>query len=106
VTIGEKIKFLRKNSNITQEELANKLNLTTPSAVSKYESNMVPVPQDTIIKLARIFNVSTDYLLGLDILDEPLQIASSMKNGIDLTGMDEHDKEVIRSIVESLRKRK
>jgi repressor LexA len=65
-TIGEKIKLLRKNKDgMTQPELAKLLGVEPP-AVSKYETNRVPVPQDTIRKLSIIFGVSTDYLLGLD----------------------------------------
>lgn len=106
MTIGEKIKFLRTNNNMTQGELANKLNLTTPSAVSKYESNMVPVPQDTIVRLATIFDVTTDYILKGDIFDEPMAVAAKTKVGIDISDLPKSDIDLIKSIIENFRNRK
>ena len=68
--VGERLKRLRKSHDLTQEQLAKKLDLEAP-AVSKYETNRVPIPQEHIIKLSKIFDVSTDYLLGIS--DSPTQ---------------------------------
>lgn len=60
--LAEKITKLRKQQGWSQEELANQLNVTRQS-VSKWES-MASIPDlDKIIKMSRIFGVSTDYLL-------------------------------------------
>lgn len=58
-----RLKELRKNNGMKQAELGKLLNVQE-AAISKYESGKVPLTADTIIKLAEIFKVSTDYLLG------------------------------------------
>lgn len=56
---------LRETNKLTQEEVAKKLDLTA-SAYSKYERGIATPNPETIIKLSKIFNVSTDYLLGIN----------------------------------------
>lgn len=60
---GNTIKELRTEAGMTQEELGMLLNVQN-AAVSKYESGKVPLTGETLLKLSKIFNVSTDYLLG------------------------------------------
>jgi len=65
MTLSEKIKILRDKNGYTQSELAKKVGLTR-SAVNAWEmSNAIP-STEIIIKLAKIFGVTTDYLLGVD----------------------------------------
>ena len=62
--INKKIKELRTELNITQGELAEKLGIDR-STISKWENPEGTEPDSqTIAKLAEIFDVSTDYLLG------------------------------------------
>ncbi|WP_432719120.1 helix-turn-helix domain-containing protein [Pectinatus frisingensis] len=61
--ISKRIKELRTEKKLTQKELANLLSLT-PKMISFYELGQRTPPSDIILKLAEIFNVSTDYLLG------------------------------------------
>lgn len=63
-TMGQIIKSLRKNSGLTQEELAEQLNISAP-AVSKWESNTAMPDISQVVPLADIFGVTTDYLFGL-----------------------------------------
>lgn len=62
---GNTIKELRTEAGMTQEELGMLLNVQN-AAVSKYESCKVPLTGETLLKLSKIFNVSTDYLLGAE----------------------------------------
>ncbi len=62
--IGNRIKSLRIQSNMTQKDLAQKIGLT-PKMISFYERSERIPPMDIIIKFVDIFNVSSDYLLGL-----------------------------------------
>lgn len=62
--IGDKIKELRKNSKITQAELSDSINIGQ-STLANFENGKRTIPVDIIIELARYFNVSADYLLGL-----------------------------------------
>lgn len=60
---GQRIKHLRENKNMTRDDLANKLNISY-STISKYETNVRFPDQEMLVKLADLFNVTTDYLLG------------------------------------------
>ncbi len=62
--IGEKIKELRKAQDITQEKLADYLNISY-QAVSKWENGLA-LPDITLVpQLANFFGVSADELLGI-----------------------------------------
>ena len=63
--MSEKIRNLRRVFNINQVELANKL-CVIKQCVSNWENDNILPSVDMLIKLAKFFNVSTDYLLGLD----------------------------------------
>ena len=60
--IGTRIQELRKKKNISQEELANVMNVSR-QAVSKWESNLSAPDIEKIIDLCEYFQVSSDYLL-------------------------------------------
>lgn len=63
MTIGERIRQLRIEKDLTQTELCNIFHIAK-STLSQYENN-IRTPNDEIkIKLAEFFNVSLDYLLG------------------------------------------
>ena len=61
--IGETIASLRKNKSMTQNELAEKMNVTD-KAVSKWERNLSCPDVNTISKLADILGVSVEELLN------------------------------------------
>lgn len=57
--IGNQIKQLRKQYNMTQEDLAEKLG-TTKQSVSRYENGIRKANQDVLFELCRIFDVKID----------------------------------------------
>lgn len=61
--IGDRIRALRINAGMTQVELANKLNISN-STLSQYESGARTPSDDMKLKIAALFQVSTDYLLS------------------------------------------
>ena len=63
MTNGERIKYLREKNGFTQKDIATRLGVE-PAAISKYELDMREPNIEAIKKLATIFNVSIDYLLG------------------------------------------
>ena len=68
--IGSKITKLRKNLNLTQLELAQKI-FVTPQAVSKWEKGKSVPSIEVLIELTKLFNVSIDFLLdNTEILDD------------------------------------
>ena len=62
MTLSEKIKKLRKDKKVTQEELAKAINVER-SSVGKYETGTTP-SMDILLKIANYFEISLDYLLG------------------------------------------
>lgn len=60
---AKRLKELRNELNMTQKELGDKLNVLART-IGYYESNQRFPNEETLNKIANIFNVSTDYLLG------------------------------------------
>lgn len=95
-----RIKFLRENLKLSQEELAEKLNLSK-GIISLYEQEKRKPSLEILIKLSEIFNVSIDYILGrTDLKNESIPIAASTKDNIDLSDVCDEDKEAIMRFVE------
>ncbi|MCL2772036.1 MAG: helix-turn-helix domain-containing protein [Oscillospiraceae bacterium] len=71
-TFSERLKLLRKNKNLTQNEMAKIIN-STERGYRNYEINKFTPTLDILIALANYFNVSLDYLAGLvDIKEEAI----------------------------------
>lgn len=60
---GDRIKKLRDDNNVSQFELSEFLGISQ-QALSKWENGKTQPDNDSLVKLANYFNVSTDYLLG------------------------------------------
>lgn len=63
--IGDLIRELRKFNNLSQQTVADKINISR-SVLSQYENNLVEPTAYVVAKLAEFFDVSADYLLGLE----------------------------------------
>ena len=59
-----RIRNLREDNDKTQKEISEYL-FCDQSLYSKYERGLRPIPVDFVIKLALLYNTSTDYILGL-----------------------------------------
>lgn len=91
MTFGEKLKILRKGLKLTQQQLAERVGVAK-SVVSYYESGDRYPSYDVLIKLARIFHVTTDYLLDVE------------KNRIlDVSDLSEDDITVLQTVADALR---
>ena len=66
---SEKLLTLRKAKTLTQEELAEKLNVSRQS-VSKWESGQAVPELDKIVAISTVFDVTTDYLLKSSEIDD------------------------------------
>lgn len=75
--IGAKIAACRKRAGMSQEKLANELNISR-QAVSRWETGEAVPDTEKVIQLSRIFHVTTDYLL-LDIDEAPQSAAPRRK---------------------------
>ncbi len=93
VNMGEKLKSLRMEKKLTQKQIADRIGLAI-SAVSSYESGSRYPSYDVLIKLSRIYHVSTDYLLGI-----------TDKRSIDVSGLNDAEIELVSQLVETIRNR-
>lgn len=59
-----KIKDMREDKDLTQKQIAELLNCTQQT-YSRYETGEITIDIYNLIKLAKFYNTSTDYLLGL-----------------------------------------
>lgn len=64
MTIGERIRGLREDKDMTQTQVARLLN-TSQTVYSRYERNERLLPTDLLIILCKFYKVSADYILGL-----------------------------------------
>lgn len=91
--ICDKIKLLREKSGITQSELSKKLGITR-SGVNAWEMGISIPSTQYIVELALLFNVSADYLLGLDAT-----------SSVSVSGLSDEEVSSVVSIIECLRKK-
>lgn len=78
---SQRLKELRTSHKITQEELATSLQLGGKQIISSYEGNSKPTEPsiDTLIQIAKFFEVSVDYLIGVSELNNHRLISVSNK---------------------------
>lgn len=88
---ADRIKALREARGWTQAELARRMNMTRNGINSWEQGLSMPSPQ-SLVDLARLFSVSTDYLLGVE-----------KHNTVNVTGLDEKDVALIAQLAERLR---
>ena len=69
MSFAEKMIELRKQQNLSQQDLADQLGVSR-QAISRWETGAVQPLADSVKSLAQVFQVSTDYLLS-DDLDDP-----------------------------------
>lgn len=89
--IADKIKSLREECGYTQASLAKELGITR-AGVNAWEMGISIPSTQYIIKLAGIFKVSTDYLLG---------VTNTVT--LDVSGLEDKDIELIHTIITHLR---
>ena len=91
MNFGNRLKTLRIKKKLTQQQLADLLGLTK-SVISAYENGLRYPAYDVLIKISRIFKVSTDFLLGVEI-----------KREIDTSGLTDEQVEALIVLIDSIR---
>ena len=91
---SEKLKALRIGKKMSQKALADKLGVSK-SVVSFYESGERLPSYDVLIKISRIFNVTTDYLLDVE-----------RERMVDVSELSENDISVVNSVIRALKSKK
>lgn len=70
ILFGTRLRALREDHDLTSEEIANELHIST-RALNYYENNMREPSFPLLIQMADYLNVSTDYLLGRTDIQAP-----------------------------------
>lgn len=65
-----RLKDLREDHDLSQQSVADYLRMKQPQ-YSRYERGLRDIPTDVLIRLARLYKTSTDYLLGLTNNSDP-----------------------------------
>lgn len=65
-----RIRDMREDMDLTQKQVADMLNCSQ-QVYSNYELGQRGIPTDILIKIAKLYNVTTDYLLGLSDVKNP-----------------------------------
>lgn len=86
--IGEKIKLLRQQHKMTQEQLADRLGVSYQS-VSRWENGITYPDIEYLPAVAKLFSVSSDYLLGQDDEEKQRQIKKRIREIPRMTESDE-----------------
>ncbi|MFR1812078.1 MAG: helix-turn-helix domain-containing protein [Terrisporobacter sp.] len=92
MNFGENLKKLRKEKQLSQESLAEKLNISR-QAVSKWESNSSYPDMNNLIQLKDIFNVTLDEMILIDKKDCEETLKNNPNNKDDISKSSTYEKE-------------
>ena len=92
VNLGERLRMLRNERNITQTQLSERIGVSK-AMISSYELEQRQPSYSVLIKLAAYFGVSTDFLLGLE-----------RGRTINIDGLGDNAIEVVVKMIDILRK--
>ena len=95
IKIGERLKELRKSKGWTQVQVAAKMGLTD-SVISFYERQERAPSPEVLIKFAELYDVSTDYLLGVEKVND---------QHLDVTGLSKREITILKEFIEILRQK-
>lgn len=94
VDFGNTLKTLRLRNEMTQAQLAQKLDLTK-SVISAYETGLRLPSYDVLLHISQIFKVSTDYLLGVE-----------QHQKLDLSGLSREEIDALQNLINAMKKKK
>ena len=101
MTLGEKIKEMRKKFGLSQEELASIMNVSR-QAITKWESDGGLPDISNLQELSKVFGITIDYLLDR----KESNIDSSNNSHIELAkeifALNDEDKELVKNLIKSL----
>lgn len=88
---ADRIKALREARGWTQAELARRMNMTR-NGINSWEQGLLMPSPPSLVDLARLFSVSTDYLLGVENY-----------SAVNVTGLNEEDVALLAQLADRLR---
>ena len=103
--IGQTVRNLRKQKRISQTELAKILH-DSQQTITAWETGKAEPSSSAVSNLADYFNVTTDYLLGrpekqTESRQQTISEAIETAMANDGKELDQHDKDVIKSLIEA-----
>ena len=90
----KKLTLLRQQHKLSQSEVARRLNISS-SAVSAFEAEQISPSLETLVKLANLYHVSTDYLLGVDYPRD--------KAVLDTSGLNKQQLTVLQNLIDVMK---
>ena len=90
INFGSRLKKLRLQKSWSQAQLAERLGLTK-SVVSAYENGIRMPSYEVLLALARVYKVSTDYLLG-----------NEKSNTVELSGLTEKEMAAVKNLIKAM----
>ena len=93
MSLGEKLEALRTAKKMSQKDLAERIGIAK-SVISFYESGDRFPSYDVLIKIARIFNVTTDYLLDVE-----------RERTVNVSGLSEEDIAAVTTVIDALKRK-
>lgn len=93
MSLGEKIKALRTAKKMSQKDLAENIGIAK-SVISFYESDDRCPSYTVLTKIAKIFNVTTDYLLDVE-----------RERTVNVSGLSEDDIAAVTTVIDALKRK-
>lgn len=93
--LPERLREMREKYNLSQESVAERLEIT-PASISSYERGERTPSLPIILKLSYIYNCSVDYLLGKNN-------DSDMHIYVDITELSEEKRKAVRNLIEAIK---
>lgn len=90
VDLGKRLKDLRKEHGLTQQQVADRV-WVSKAMISSYELSARTPSYNVLIKLSKLFGVSTDYLLGVE-----------SKHTIDVSKLSNKQVKLILELIEEM----
>lgn len=88
---GLRLRQLRESKHLSQEDLSKRIH-KSKSVISGYENNVKIPPIDVLVSLSLLYNVSLDYLVGID-----------KKEMIPIEGLSKHQKILIYTLLDEFK---
>ena len=92
VDFGNILKTQRLKEGMTQAQLAQRLGVTK-SVISAYETGLRMPSYDILIHISKLFNVSTDFLLGVE-----------NKQDIDFSGLSQEEIDALMNLIRAMKR--
>lgn len=103
MTLGQRIQELRKKANLSQNDLASKIEVSYPQ-MSRYEIKGVQPPADVLKRLADVFGVSIDYLVNGSLeqkAESAIDDNELLQQFKEVEQMDDDDRSTVKKLIDA-----